>query len=72
MTKREKVFEFIKNNDKTTTEILDFCEENDIYYAYFCDIDELFSYYDEEDYKSFSHNIIDIIGKDGDLIKILD
>lgn len=68
---KEKVFEFIKNNNKTTSEILDFCEENNIDYAYFCDIEELFSYYDEEEYLSFSHNIIDIIGKDGDFIKIL-
>lgn len=73
MTNREKVIDFvIKDNMKTSYEIIDFCDKNDIDYVYFEDIQALFDYYDEDNYKSFSSKIIDVICKDGILIKILD
>lgn len=73
MTNREKVIYFVTaTNMKTRDEIIDFCDKNDIDYVYFEDIRALFDYYDEDNYKSFSSNIIDIICKDGTLIKILD
>lgn len=73
MTNREKVINFvIKDNMQTRDEIIDFCDKNDIDYMYFEDIRALFDYYDEDNYKSFSSNIIDVICKDGTLIKILD
>ena len=73
MTNREKVIDFvIATNMKTRDEIIDFCNENDIDYVCFADIKELFDYYDEDNYKSFSSKIIDVICKDGTLIKILD
>lgn len=73
MTNREKVINFvIKDNMQTSYEIIDFCDKNDIDYVYFEDIRALFDYYDEDNYKSFSSNIIDVICKDGTLIKILD
>lgn len=72
MTNREKVFNFIKNNDKNSVEILDFCEENNINYAYFIDYKDMFSYFDEESYECFSRNMIDILCKTGEIITILD
>lgn len=71
MTNKENVFEFIKTNDKTANEVMVFCEENKIDYAYFINIEELFEYYDEDNYKSFSSMIIDVICETGELIKIL-
>lgn len=73
MINREKVIYFVTpTNMKTSNEIIDFCDKNDIDYVCFADIKELFDYYDEDDYKSFSSKIIDVICKDGTLIKILD
>ena len=73
MTNREKVIYFVTaTNMKTRDEIIDFCDKNDIDYVYFEDIRALFDCYDEDNYKSFSSNIIDVICKDGTLIKILD
>lgn len=72
LTNKEKLHEFVrKDNKKTITDIIEFCEENDIDYAYFENINDLFDYYDEDDYKSFSNSIIDIICKDGKMIKVL-
>lgn len=71
-TNRQKVLEFvIQDNMKTKDEVIDFCETNDIDYIFFENTQELFDYYDEEDYQSFSNNIIDIIFKNGNMIKIL-
>lgn len=71
-TNRQKVLEFvIQDNMKTKDEVIDFCETNDIDYIFFENTQELFDYYDEEDYESFSNNIIDIIFKNGNMIKIL-
>lgn len=72
LTNREKVQEFVRqDNMKTTDEVINFCETNDIDYIFFENTQELFDYYDEEDYQSFSNNIIDIIFKNGNMIKIL-
>lgn len=72
LTNKEKLHEFVrKDNKKAITDIIEFCEENDIDYAYFENVSDLFDYYDEDDYKSFSNSIIDIICKDGKMIKVL-
>lgn len=71
-TNRQKVLEFvIQDNMKTKDEVIDFCETNDINYIFFENTQELFDYYDEEDYQSFSNGIIDVIFKNGNMIKIL-
>lgn len=69
--KKIQVFNFIRNNNKNTTQVIKFLNKNNIDFAYFENIEELFNYYDEDNYKSFSNNIIDIIFKTGELIKIL-
>ena len=71
-TNRQKVLEFvIQDNMKTKDEVIDFCETNDIDYIFFENTQELFNYYDEEDYQSFSNGIIDVIFKNGNMLKIL-
>lgn len=72
LTNREKVQEFVRqDNMKTTDEVIDFCETNNIDYIFFENTQELFDYYDEEDYQSFSNGIIDVIFKNGNMLKIL-
>lgn len=72
LTNREKVQEFVRqDNIKTKDEVIDFCETNDIDHIFFENTQELFDYYDEEDYQSFSNGIIDVIFKNGNMLKIL-
>lgn len=72
MTNREKVLEFVrKDNKKTTEDVVEFCQNNDIDYVYFENINDLFDYYDEDLYQSFTNNIIDVIFASGELLKIL-
>lgn len=72
MTNREKVLELVrKDNKKTTEDVIEFCQNNDIDYVYFENINDLFDYYDEDLYQSFTNNIIDVIFASGELLKIL-
>lgn len=72
LTNKEKLQEFIRqDNKKTIDDVIEFCEKNDIDYAYFENTKDLFDYYDEDDYKSFTNNMIDIIFDSGEMIKVL-
>lgn len=72
ISNKEKVLEYVRaDNKRHTAEILEFCDKNGIDFVYFNSIDELFDYYDEDEYQSFTSRIVDIICKDGVLIKIL-
>lgn len=72
MTNREKVLEFVrKDNKKTIEDVVEFCQNNDIDYVYFENIKDMFDYYDEDDYKSFTNNMIDVIFANGELLKVL-
>lgn len=72
ISNRYKVLKFVtRSNMKTKDEVIDFCETNDIDYIFFENTQELFNYYDEEDYQSFSNGIIDVIFKNGNMLKIL-
>ena len=71
-TNKWKLQEFVKqDNKKTIDDVIEFCEKNDIDYAYFENTKGLFDYYDEDDYKSFTNNIIDVIFDSGEMIKVL-
>lgn len=72
MTNREKVLEFVrKDNKKTTEDVVEFCQNNNIDYVYFESIKDMFDYYDEDLYQSFTNNMIDVIFGSGELLKIL-
>ena len=69
---RQKVLNFItQDNMKKLGEVINFCDLNNIEYLFFENTQELFDYYDEEDYQSFSNGIIDVIFKNGNMLQIL-
>lgn len=72
ITNIEKIKNFVKkDNKKSLEEILNFCQKNHIQYIYFESLTDLFNYYDEEEYQSFTNDMVDIFCKNGELIKIL-